>query len=119
MLLLTDGQPNVIPPRGHIPMLKMYKDQNPISCTVNTFGFGYYLDSELLEQIALETDGQYCFIPDSSFVGTIFVNNLANILTTMARTVTLSLETLNGAKIVNQRVLGGYECKPASWGMEV
>ena len=28
VLLLTDGQPNICPPRGHLPMLKRYKDQN-------------------------------------------------------------------------------------------
>jgi len=61
----------------------------------------------------------YCFIPDSSFVGTIFVNNLANILTTMARNVKLSLEPLSGAKFNEEKVLGSLETKTSSWGMEV
>jgi Mg-chelatase subunit ChlD len=25
VLLLTDGQPNISPPRGHVPMLQQYK----------------------------------------------------------------------------------------------
>ena len=28
LYILTDGQPNVEPPRGHIPMLKQWLDQN-------------------------------------------------------------------------------------------
>jgi len=39
IFLLTDGVPNVEPPRGHIPMLKMFQDENPtLTFTVNTFG---------------------------------------------------------------------------------
>ena len=29
VFLLTDGQPNIEPPRGHIPMLQKYQDENP------------------------------------------------------------------------------------------
>ena len=28
IMILTDGLPNVIPPRGHIPMLQRYKEKN-------------------------------------------------------------------------------------------
>ncbi len=64
---------------------------------MSTFGFGYNLDSILLEELAVEGDGMYAFIPDSSFVGTIFVNALSNLLTTAAYNMQLSLEPLNGA----------------------
>ena len=75
ILLLTDGLPNVEPPRGTLPMLKRYKEQNGIPCAaIGTFGFGYSLDSALLEGIAKEGNGMYAFIPDASFVGTAFVN---------------------------------------------
>jgi hypothetical protein len=59
---------------------------------VNTFGFGYSLDSNLLKNISVETGGIYGFIPDSGFVGTAFVNALANILVTVAVDVVLDLE---------------------------
>lgn len=29
IFLFTDGQPNIEPPRGHIPMFKKYKDEHP------------------------------------------------------------------------------------------
>jgi hypothetical protein len=52
LLLLTDGQPNVVPPRGHLPMLRRYWEAHPgFRATVSTFGFGYNLDSALLEQV--------------------------------------------------------------------
>lgn len=119
VLLLTDGQPNMAPPRGHIPMLKKYKDQHGanFSCTISTFGFGYNLDSELLSDLAREGGGMYAFIPDSGFVGTAFVNAISNQLVTMGRSATLSLETQNGATITG--VVGGYNALPTSWGMQV
>mmetsp|Transcript_26143 Transcript_26143/g.38717 ORF Transcript_26143/g.38717 Transcript_26143/m.38717 type:complete len:306 (-) Transcript_26143:915-1832(-) len=45
ILLLTDGVPNIEPPRGHIPMLRRYKDKynGLFPCTISTFGFGYNL----------------------------------------------------------------------------
>ena len=91
IFLLTDGMPNVFPPRGHIPTLKDYLDQNPLNFTISTFGFGYSLDSLLLKEIAVLGNGHYGFIPDGNFVGTIFVNAMANLLTVVARNLTLSL----------------------------
>ena len=47
--------PNVIPPRGYIPMLQKYKDEhNGLPYTLQTFGSGYDVDSELLHTIAYE-----------------------------------------------------------------
>lgn len=56
------------------------------------FGFGYNLDSGLLDELAREGGGRYAFIPDSGFVGTVFVHALANLLTTAAQKVVLNLE---------------------------
>ena len=76
IFLLTDGCPNIQPPKGHIPSMKDYKDSHGgvYPATISTFGFGYNLQSDLLNEIALEGGGYYAFIPDSGFVGTIFVN---------------------------------------------
>jgi hypothetical protein len=46
------------------------------------------LDSKLLEDIStLGNSGAYAFIPDGSFVGTIFVNAISTLLTTAATNV--------------------------------
>lgn len=92
LFLLTDGCPNVEPPRGHLPTLEKLKKKTKFTCSINTFGFGYSLDSKLLEDLAiLGNSGSYAFIPDGSFVGTIFVNAITTILTTIATNVEISV----------------------------
>ena len=143
VLLLTDGVPNVVPPRGHLPMLKRYKDSNGgfYPGIISTFGFGYNLQrceggiqvsvclyvcmyacnpflplltvmvdlydmlafcgsrpSDLLKDIAHEGGGMYAFIPDSGFVGTAFVNALANQLVSFGTRAFLTLEFQEGAE---------------------
>src|ERR1700720_2550265 len=41
LFILTDGMPNVHPPRGHIPMLKAYLDAHHTSqlFSISSFGF--------------------------------------------------------------------------------
>jgi len=87
VLLFTDGQPNIVPPRGHIYMLKKYIDTYGLNAPLYTYGFGNYLDSELLNDISIVGSGRYAYIPDCSFVGTIFVNSCSNILATMVKDV--------------------------------
>lgn len=93
VFLLTDGVPNVEPSRGYIPTMQRYKEQHggKYAGIVNTFGFGYSLMSDLLSDYATEGGGIYAFIPDSGFVGTIFVNALANCLTTITECAVLSV----------------------------
>lgn len=102
IMLLTDGMPNVEPPRGHIPSLRQYKEVNPnVNAEISTFGFGYNLDSMLLHNLAVEGSGSYAFIPDASFVGTCFVNATANILATaIPMGSTLLIEPINGYQVV-------------------
>ena len=93
VFLLTDGLPNIIPPRGHLPMLSRYFDANPnFSADIHTFGFGYNLDSKLLLELAIKGKGGYSFIPDSGFVGTTFCHSVANVLTSCGNQASLCLE---------------------------
>lgn len=82
IFLLTDGVPNMSPPRGHERELTDKIQQMTQKFTLNTFGFGYQLDSTLLKNLATIGDGLYSFIPDAGFVGTVFINALANQLLT-------------------------------------
>lgn len=105
IMLLTDGLPNIEPPRGHCPTLKRYLAEAPdLHCEISTFGFGYNLESALLRDIAALGRGSYAFIPDSGFVGTCFVNAAANVLSTAAAAATLEVKPLNGAQLVGPLV---------------
>jgi len=119
--LLTDGVPNVTPPKGHIPELKAYKESHPdFSFQLNTFGFGYKLDSPLLLDLAVEGNGTFAFIPDALIVGTTFVNSLCNSLSTQTQNAVLHL-TPKGRGEITGYVIGVGEdmVADASWGRVV
>ena len=118
IFLLTDGQPNIVPPRGHIPMLNRYMDDHKnMCCNINTFAFGYSADSPLLVKIAAEGNGSYNFIPDSGFVGTIFVHSLANFLTTKFNQVNLKIEL--DQSIDKSEIDIPYKHTKTTWGLDI
>lgn len=93
VFILTDGVPNVTPPRGHVPMLQRYLAANPLlNFSINTFGFGYSLNSQLLFQIAEIGGGHYGFVPDLGMLGTVFIHALANTLSTYAVDCAVEIE---------------------------
>lgn len=120
VILLTDGQPNVEPPRGHLPMLNKYKDSYPDfmgSCILNSFAFGYNANSVLLNELSVCGNGSYSFIPDPGFVGTVFEHCIANLLTTFATNVILSIENINNSRFEDIYYPYGYQ--KTSWGYNI
>jgi len=80
-MLFTDGESNYDPPRGIIPTLNDYLGSYPeLNVSFNTYGFGYNINSNLLYDISLIKGGIFGFIPDSSMIGSVFVNSLAYII---------------------------------------
>lgn len=112
VLLLTDGVPTIQPPKGagkECEHLREYKENHGglLPCTLTTFGFGYNLKSDMLTELAEIGGGSYAFIPDSGLVGTVFVNAISNLLTTMAYSAELCLEPFGNAEFASEpRVLG-------------
>lgn len=78
IFVLTDGIPNVDPPLGYERSMHRLLSRYPLFGTISTFGFGYQLNSPLLSQIAKDGGGYFSFIPDAGFVGTCFINAVAN-----------------------------------------
>jgi Mg-chelatase subunit ChlD len=91
LLLLTDGEPttDLLPPLGIKSTLKRKLDTLKGRVTISTFGFGYNLDCNLLEEICELGNGTYGFIPDCSMVGTIFINWASKALLTLAHHITI------------------------------
>ncbi|KAJ7209130.1 hint-domain-containing protein, partial [Mycena pura] len=121
LFLLTDGQPNVEPPRGHLPSLEAYLDAIPANTprpSIHTFGFGYELDSSLLDALAHRGGGMYGFMPDSGMVGTVFVHAVANVACAWAASCQVSVEIepeqQNGVQVV-----GAFPVVEASWGAQI
>ena len=100
LMLFTDGEPNVNPPLGIVTSLKeVMSDIKNVNFTISTFAFGYNVDSELMEEIAKVGNGVYGYCPDCTMVGTIFVNFMANILTTIESMVKIDVKSKNLKKI--------------------
>lgn len=98
LVLLTDGIPSnhLLPPRGILETLdrkiNIMKDSNIIVPNIYTFGFGNNLDTKLLIDISKKGNGHFSYIPDSSFVGTIFIHYLAYINTLICNQIYLDFE---------------------------
>ena len=97
IILLTDGVPTAsyLPPRGILAALRKFADGcgGHLPGIINTFGFGYNLESVLLKEIAEEGNGMYAFIPDAGFVGTAFVNCLSNVLSNVASNAVVKIQS--------------------------
>lgn len=98
-------------------MMKRFKETNggKYPGIINTFAFGYNLNSVMMRGIAVEGGGMYSFIPDSGFVGTAFVNSLANTLSTVAVDARIMVELNNGTR--SKSVLGQVDFETSSWGV--
>ena len=121
VFVFTDGLPNMKPPAGYVGTLEQYKDQHDgFKCSLSTFGFGYQLDSELLTTYATIGNGDFSFIPDSSFSITTFVHKVCNVLNHYATDCMLSLETMHGSRLVIDTQKHTHkEIMESSWGAQL
>lgn len=98
--LLTDGEETVIPsPSGTVKALCRLEMKN--QWNFSTFGFGYSLNSVLLSQLSEmpTSGGSFGFIPDLTMIGTIFINWIANALSTGLRGTEIGY-SVNGSEPV-------------------
>jgi hypothetical protein len=93
--LLTDGMPNVDPPRGILPSYRNLK--KPAMFSLSTFGFGYRLDSNILSELATLGGGSFGFIPDYSMVATVFINWAAGMLSTASTSQCIVVKHTDGS----------------------
>ena len=92
IMVFTDGESNCDPPEGILPTLKStLKTCNKKNFTISTFSFGNDINPDLLVDISKVGNGIYGYCPDGSMVGTIFINYMANLLSTITSVVKVSL----------------------------
>jgi hypothetical protein len=103
IVLLTDGVSNADPPNGILQtLMTTYNSIDLKPFSLNTFGFGYDINSILLTDIANNYNGIFGFIPDCSMVGTVFINFISNLLTTYLINIKMKIIfSDNTTKIIN------------------
>jgi len=117
IMLLTDGQPNPEPTRGFEAELKRYaENNNGYPAAIDTFGFGYSLDSQVLSLISSKTGGNYCFIPDPGMVGDLFSNAMANVLSIYTTESTISITTGSSLRSSSLEVFGARDSQAMAIG---
>ena len=82
---------------------------NDFHVPIHTFGFGQYdkINSEYLCNIARDHDGMFGYIPDAAHLGTIFVNGIANILSTCVHNSELKLKFQGEGLRIETLIVGG------------
>ncbi len=80
-ILLTDGANTEYPPRGTLSDYIINKIAN-YRGRIHSIGLGMAddLDTPTLRAVSSNKNGFYCFCPDASMVGTVFVHLMANII---------------------------------------
>jgi hypothetical protein len=68
--IFTDGQPTIVPPRGHEAMLTKLINEKERTYPINVVGFGYALEAPLIDLFVRRTGGSNIFVPDVTFIGT-------------------------------------------------
>ena len=81
MLVFTDGESTAAydPPRGILSQFERDFRDYSNNVKVSIFGFGYQLNSRLLESLSSVGNGQFGYISDASMAGTIFINYSSNL----------------------------------------
>lgn len=95
ILVFTDGQPNIHPPMGLIPSLKNKLKGINVKFSISSFGYGYKIDANLLENIAEIGNGIYGYCPNTSMVGTILIHYISNLVSEISP---LNVITVNDKK---------------------
>ncbi|OUM59873.1 hypothetical protein PIROE2DRAFT_69796 [Piromyces sp. E2] len=98
IMVFTDGDSNYNPPNGVYQTLKDTLKICKDNFTISTFSFGNDAGPELLIDIANLGNGIYGYCSDGTMVGTIFINYMANLLSTITPIVKVNVTQGNDVK---------------------
>ncbi|KAI1431033.1 U-box domain-containing protein [Xylaria sp. CBS 124048] len=102
LMVLTDGMPNhFCPPEGYARRLRsvIRSSHAPLPAIIDTFGFGYNIESGLLKSIAEASNGNFAFIPDAGMIGTVIIHAVAHLQSTYATRCVLEISAPRGVRL--------------------
>ena len=105
IILFTDGEPNMEPPRGYVNQLQNIKEKKyngKYISDINIYTYGNNVNSQLSDSISKETNGVYGFIPDSILMGDLLTHKIAAIRSTKTKNAILKIEF--GDNVLNSYV---------------
>ena len=95
IILFTDGEPNMEPPRGYLAQLQNIREKKYAGkyiSDINIYTYGNNVNSELSDNISKETNGVYGFIPDSILMGDLLIHKIAALRSTKTKNAILKIE---------------------------
>ena len=109
IIILTDGVPNVgRPSMGEVQELANLRKKTNFSSSINTVGFGYDLEKDLLYSMSKITNGVTSHMPDGGMIATVFNNLAGNILCTVAMNLQIKIKLLNSFKFEDNPIDGDF-----------
>lgn len=111
VIVLTDGESNMCPVIGNVEAVRKLfesKKQQKFSFTLNTLALGFdEMQSKELAQLAhICNQGGFTYIPDMGMVGSVFVNLLSSIFSTVEQNINITVDdNTDCAKIVSVPLL--------------
>ena len=91
LMVFTDGETSDKTEKGIYETLKDKIESSNDKFTISTFSFGNDVGPELLIKIANLGNGIYGYCSDGTMVGTIFINYMANLLSTITPVVKINV----------------------------
>jgi len=111
IMVFTDGESNINPNEGVYQALKNTLNACDDQFTISTFSFGNNVKPDLLSDIAKLGNGIYGYCPDGTMVGTIFINYMANILSTITPVIKVTVtqnDLIKDTKVIGPLYRGVY-----------
>ena len=111
VIIFTDGEPNMDPPRGILNTLKGLKEKNNgrYNCDINIFTYGNNVNSELSDNISRETNGVYGYMPDASFIGDLLEHKIASIRSSRLKNSELKIDFKDITNITVSQTINFYK----------
>eukprot|EP00727_Mastigamoeba_balamuthi_P012521 m51a1_g7892 putative c3hc4-type ring finger-containing protein (508) ;mRNA; r:90357-92743 len=113
IFLLTDGQ-NCHNTEELGASMETLEELLPLGCSVNTFGYGAEHNAQLCADVARVGNGRYTYVRTNESLGEAFATVLGSLLTTVAQSIEVTVQTQGGVKLLGVRT--AFSCTDSDEG---